>query len=55
MVYYELVVKQRGSYEIHFRDGYKGGAADVILKKNSLGQTTLENTRAYWGQIRSNY
>ena len=38
MVYYELVVKQRGCYEIHFRDGYKGGAADVILKKTSLGQ-----------------
>ena len=61
MVYYELIVKQRGSYEINFRDGYRRGAADVILKKTSLGQrswhniTTLENTRAYWGQIRSNY
>ena len=38
MVYYETVVKQRGSHKIHFRDGYKGGAADVILKKTSLGQ-----------------
>ena len=28
----ELIVKQYGIYEIHFRDGYKEGAADVLLK-----------------------
>lgn len=31
----ELVVKQRGIYEIHFRDGCKRGAADVLLKRTA--------------------
>ena len=31
----ELVVKKRGIYEIHLRDGCKRGAADVLLKRTA--------------------
>ena len=54
-----FVVKESGIYKVHFRGGYKGGAADFILKLTASGSgyivryniTTVEDAKCNWGQI----